>query len=89
MLTLNDCIALCDLTEAEIDAIAEHEHVPAIIAVEIAQYLAHLPKGTDAVRRFILDDIRDAEARSDCEHAAQLRLVLRWFERRCAVGRLP
>ena len=86
MLSLKDCIDLCDLTEDEIDAIAEHEHVPEIIAVEIAQYLAHLPKGPDAIRRFIGDDIRDAEARCDRAHAAKLKVILRWFEHRCAAG---
>ena len=86
MLTLRDCIDFCDLTEDEIDAIAEHEHVPEIIAVEIAQYLAHLPKGTDTIRRFIRDDIGDAEARSDHEHAAKLTVILRLFEHGCANG---
>jgi hypothetical protein len=87
MLTLRDCIDFCDLTEDEIDAIAEHEHVPEIIAVEIAQYLAHLPKGPNAIRRFIRDDIRDSEARCDRLHAAKLAVILRWFEHECANGR--
>ncbi len=30
MLTFDDCLALCELTEEEIDAIAEHEHLPEI-----------------------------------------------------------
>jgi hypothetical protein len=30
MITLQDCIAMCDLDEAEVLAIAEHEHIPEI-----------------------------------------------------------
>lgn len=86
MLTLRDCIDFCDLTEDEIDAIAAHEHVPEIIAVEIAQYLAHLPKSLGTIRGFIRDDIGDAEARCDHERAAKLTVILRWFEHGCANG---
>ena len=32
MNTLEDCLGLCDLTEAEVLAIAEHEHLPEIAA---------------------------------------------------------
>ena len=32
MISLEDCIGLCDLTEEEILAIAENEHVPAGVA---------------------------------------------------------
>jgi hypothetical protein len=28
MITIEDCIALCGLTREEIDAVAEHEHLP-------------------------------------------------------------
>ena len=39
MLTLKDCIAFCDLTEDEVKAIAEHERVPEIVAIELGQCL--------------------------------------------------
>ena len=38
MITIEDCIALSELTEPEILAIAEHEHVPEMIAVEMGNY---------------------------------------------------
>ena len=34
MLTWEDCLALCELTEDEIAAIAEHEHVTQMAAAE-------------------------------------------------------
>lgn len=45
MLTLQDCIELSDLTEDEILAIAEHEHIPEMVAVELGSYLVYAPNG--------------------------------------------
>jgi hypothetical protein len=39
MITLEDCIGFCGLTEEEVLAIAEHEHLPEIAATALAQYL--------------------------------------------------
>ena len=83
MLSLEDCIALSDLTEEEIDAIAEHEHLPEIIATEMGFYLVHLPDGRRAVRAIIRDDIAAAQASGDHLHAAKLKLVLRSFIEHC------
>ena len=79
MLTLQDCIALSGLTEAEVDAIAEHEHVPEVVAAEIANYLVRAPDGLPVVRRVILDDLRAALAGGDSARAGRLRRVLRDF----------
>lgn len=79
MLTLQDCIALCDLTEEEVDAIAEHEHLPEIVAAEFGNYLLQGPDGVPRIKRVILDDIAAARARRDDKHALVLKLVLRHF----------
>src|SRR5260221_11950081 len=76
MITIEDCLALSDLTEEEIDAIAEHEHLPAIIAAELGNCLAHLPGGIDHIRSMIRDDIAAARLRGDERHALRLSLVL-------------
>jgi hypothetical protein len=79
MLTLEDCIALSELTEAEIAAIAEHEHLPAVVAAELGNYLVHDAGGCPTIRRMILDDIEAAVGRGDTTHALALKLVLRRF----------
>jgi hypothetical protein len=79
MITIEDCLALSDLTEEEIDAIAEHEHLPAIIAAELGNYLAHLPGGIDHIRSMIRDDITAARLRGDQRHAFRLSLLLMHF----------
>jgi hypothetical protein len=79
MLTLKDCIAMCDLTDQEVAAIAEHEHLPMIVAAELGNYLIHGPGGVPGIKRMICDDIAAAERRGDRRHALALKLVLHHF----------
>ncbi|MBI1774004.1 MAG: hypothetical protein HYR63_01525 [Proteobacteria bacterium] len=79
MLTRQDCIGLSELSEAEVTAIAEHEHVADIIAAEIGNYLVHSADSELRIRRIILDDIDAALSRKDLRRAAELRLVLQQF----------
>lgn len=79
MLSLEDCLALCDLTEAEVLAIAEHEHIPEIAAAEMGSYLVQAPDGEMRIKSMIKDDIAAAAARGDVHHALALKLLLRNF----------
>jgi len=79
MLSLKDCIDLCDLTDEEVAAIAEHEHIPEICAAEMGKYLVEQPDGTKAIRSIIIDDIAHAEAHGNRTHAIALKLVLKRF----------
>jgi len=79
MLTMEDCIALSDLTEDEIEAIAEHEHIPQMAAVELGWYLVQTPEGERRIKRMIIDDMVNARERGDHAHAAKLKLVLKHF----------
>lgn len=79
MLTWEDCLALSCFSEDVIDAIAEHEHVPEMVALELAEYLVHTDDGVPRLKRMILDDIAAADARGNTEHAKRLRLALHHF----------
>jgi hypothetical protein len=80
MITLEDCIGLCGLTEEEVLAIAEHEHLPEIAATALAQYLSSLEHGSEKVRDMIVDDIRQAQLNGvDKEHVLTLLHVLHHF----------
>jgi hypothetical protein len=79
MLSYQDCLAFCDLNEEEIAAIAQHEHIPMIVATELAQYLCHTPQGTPMIKRMILDDIAEAKAAGDDIRYLKLKMVLRHF----------
>ena len=79
MLTLEDCVGLSELDEEEILAIAEHEHIPEMAAVEMGNYLCHTPEGERRIRRMIVDDIRAARERGDAGHAAVLKTALKHY----------
>jgi hypothetical protein len=79
VLTFEDCLGLCQLSEEEIRAIAEHEHLPQIVALELGNYLMRGPDGELLVSHMFVDDIRAAERRGDLVHAAQLKKALRHF----------
>jgi hypothetical protein len=79
MLTFEDCLALCELTEDEVDAIAEHEQLSETVAVELGNYLIQGPDGQLLIQRMIVDDIQAARQRGDVARAAHLKRTLRRF----------
>jgi hypothetical protein len=79
MISLEDCIALCGLSEQEVAAIAEHEHVPEIAAAAIGRYLLKEPDGSAKIRDMMRDDIHDALSRGEKARASELLMVLRHF----------
>jgi hypothetical protein len=79
MITLEDCIAFCGLTEEEVLAIAEHEHMPEAAACALAEYLLNQEHGPERIRDMIVDDVRAAQVRGDREHVRTLLHVLHHF----------
>jgi len=80
MITLDDCIGFCGLTEEEVLAIAEHEHLSEIAATALAQYLLSQEHGSEKVRDMIVDDIRQAQLSSgNKEKALMLSHVLHHY----------
>jgi hypothetical protein len=89
MITLEDCIAFCGLTEEEVLAIAEHEHLPEIASTALAMYLLSQERGREKVRDMIVDDIRQAQLRRDRKHVLTLLHVLHHFLRSHPEARPP
>ncbi len=79
MITLEDCIAFCGLTEEEVLALAEHEHMPEVAACALAEYLLKQEHGPEKIRDMIVDDVRAAQARGDRQHVQTLLHVLHHF----------
>lgn len=79
MLTLKECLDFCELTEEEIHAISEHEHVPQIIAAGLGSSLIQSRGGIQAIQNYILDNIHYAEAHGETGKAANLQQVLAQF----------
>ena len=89
MLTFQDCLGFCELTEDEdeIDAIAEHEHLPEIVAAELGNCLIRAADGQLQIQRMIFDDMVAALRRGDRARAVRLEHTLRQFIEAPAVGR--
>ena len=79
MLRLEDCLALCELTEEEVLALAQHEHIPQIAAAELGNYLVRAPGGEMCLKNIIRDDIVSARAAGDRARELCLQAVLRNF----------
>jgi hypothetical protein len=81
MLTFDDCLGLCELTEDEIAAIRHHEHLPEIVALELGDFLVRGSDGTLLVKRIIVDDIERAQAEGRFAYAGRLKMTLAQFLR--------
>jgi hypothetical protein len=79
MLAWSDCLALSDLTADEIRAIADHERLTQIAALELGHWLIHLPDGSRRLKRMILEELEAATMRNDFGRAAELRATIRHF----------
>ena len=79
MITFEDCLALAELTEEEVDAIAEHEGLSETVALELGSYLVRTPQGERRIEEMIIEDLVVAQRCGDLVHAAKLKHVLRRF----------
>jgi len=80
VITLEDCIGLCGLDQDQIDAIAEHEHLPEVAAAALAAWMMEKkPTGAREIRDMMRDDIHAALAAENHAHAAELLSALRHF----------
>jgi hypothetical protein len=62
-----------------IEAIAEHEQVPEIVAAELAESLLRSTEGIRLIERYIREDIEHAEAHGHPAKAERLHRVLDHF----------
>ena len=79
MITSEDCIAFCGATREVVLVIAEHEHIPEIVAAGLVSYMLSVENGVEEVRNMIVDCIRQAQLYGDRRHALSLLHVLHHF----------
>jgi hypothetical protein len=79
MLSRVDLMGLCGLREAEVLAIAEHEHLTEPAAAAMGHHLLQTEGGPAVIRRFIEDDIRQAVGAGRGDHAQELAETLETF----------
>ncbi len=81
MISLEDCIAMCGLTEKEVRALAEHEKIEDIQATALAHYLLGQPDGCRKIGAMIADGANWAILRGDHRYADDLLMTLDHFVR--------
>jgi hypothetical protein len=79
MLSLEDCLGLCGLSEDELQLVAEHEHVPLIVAAELAAELLRTARGTYVLRGYMLDVLEKAVAAGARDRARRLDRIIAGF----------
>jgi hypothetical protein len=80
MLTLKDCVALSELSEDEVNLIAEHEHIPEIVAAELGSDLLRSTDGVTTIKAYILDCVEHARSCGDLRRAETLFAIYRRFD---------
>lgn len=79
MLCLEDCLDFCELEADEVAAIAEHEHIPVIVAAEMGCELLKSQEGVARLHVMMLDDIQFALNHGHVDHANELANTYRHF----------
>ncbi len=80
MLTLKDCLELSELSQDEVNVIAEHEHIPEIVACELGSELLHSNDGVSQIKAYMLDCVEHARRAGDLARAESLYTIYRRFD---------
>ena len=65
MVDYESALALAELSQEEVDAIARHEHMTDTAALEMGNYLCTTPSGERALKRIIVDELNAFRERGD------------------------
>lgn len=79
MLSMKDCLDYCDLTEEEIELIAEHEDIPDVAAAQLACGLVQTPEGVLLLTHCMQELAERAITRGDGQRAEYVLTVWKRF----------
>lgn len=77
MLSMQDVLDYCDLERGEIEAIAEHEHIPMTIAAEMSASLLASPDGVCHLHQMIIENMQHA---LDCGRDSHVLALMQTYE---------
>lgn len=81
MLSIQDVIDYCDLDRGEIEAIAEHEHIPVTVAAEMSECLVCTPEGVCRLHAMIVENMQHALEAGHYEHVRELAKTYEHLQR--------
>jgi hypothetical protein len=79
MLSMRDCLDYCDLTDDEIELVAEHEDIPDAAAAQLVCGLVQTPEGVVLVTRYMQELIARANRSGDFDKAVRASAVCERF----------
>jgi hypothetical protein len=82
VITLTDLIGFSDLTEAEVQAIARHEHVTPLEAVFLGGQLMQSPTGQNRIHECLQAELTAAQRRRDGQQVSEIETALARCRRR-------
>lgn len=80
MTSMTDVVGCSNLHPCEIEAIAEHEHVPMPVAVMIGENLLHTQEGVCLLHQMVAEDINLALEANDLAKAMKFAQTYRFVE---------
>lgn len=80
MLTLRDCLDYCDLTDDDVEMVAEHEHMPPTVAAHFACAMVQTSEGVLEIAHFMEEIVEDAEVHGELNKAEHVRHVCARFQ---------
>ncbi|WP_354599100.1 hypothetical protein [Uliginosibacterium flavum] len=79
MLTMQDCLDYCDLTNDEVELFAEHQHIPDEVAAPLACSLVQTDEGVKLICSCLSDMVSDAMIHGAIEKAEHVLHVYAEF----------
>lgn len=79
MITLQDCLDMSGLSADLVNAIAEHEHLPSIVAMELGENLLANPEGRAVIERYLDEDLAAAWRSGDRHRIARVQRAIDCF----------
>ena len=81
MLSMQDVLDYCDLNRGEIEAVAEHEHLPLTLAAELGESLLGTPEGVYRLHKMIVENMEHAFSSGHFQHVKDLAETYQHLQR--------
>ncbi len=88
MVSLEECIGMSGLSEDEIGVIAEQEHVPPVVAAELASSLLNSPRGILKLHGIFRDRLAALAERRETQRERAISRLYAHFRTRYPMPRM-
>lgn len=88
MLSYQDCVDFSGLTDDEVEVLAEHRQIPAIVAAELGSTLLQNAKGIFLLKQYMLETLEHAKLTGHLEKARRIDRVYVRFNARYPTRRV-